>query len=595
MELRNIYCVILWVIATFEATRSESPDYWDQVARNELRRALNVRKIEKRPKNVVFFLGDGMGITTLTASRIYKGQLNGRRGEEGTLSFENFPHVGLSKTYNDDAQVPDSAGTATAFFCGKKAALGVIGLNSNAKLDVCSTAAGNEMSSILEWAQEAGKATGLVTTTRITHATPAGTYAHTPNRDWEYDGEIPAADRGRCKDIATQLIDSDPGRHIRVIFGGGRRMFLPTSAGGSRGDGLNLIDRWLREKSQLRPGKTFYVRNFTEMDQLDAANTDYVLGLFNSDHMKYELEREKTVNQSDREPSLKEMVEKAIDILVARNTGFFLAVEGGKIDHGHHAGQAKKAMHDVVAFDQAIEMAVNKLGTEDTLFVVTADHSHTLSMGGYAKRGGSILGFGGTANTLNTEPSHIHPDERVPYLTLAYANGPGGGMWFKRNYSDPGSIQPGPEDDNFIQDAGIKLGIESHGGEDVAIYANGPFAHLFHTLHEQNYIPVAIDYAACYRNQDAPHCREAETTGPTSKPEVGSTSVMSSSPTEPRTTTPTLFDPASSSTLSSNTASPAAYSSSPQVTTPSTGSSNTFSFLLISTIAFAVLIRGRPF
>ncbi|GAU92363.1 hypothetical protein RvY_04454-2 [Ramazzottius varieornatus] len=246
----------------------------------------------------------------------------------------------------------------------------------------------------------------------------------------------------------------------QVIFGGRRRMFLPKAGSsphgnGSRQDGVDLIDRWITQKAQT---KFFYVTNFTDMNQLEPANTDYVFGLFNNDHMNYELERNKTTNNANREPSLKEMTEKAIDILLRHGDGFFLAFEGGKIDHGHHAGKAKLAMYDVLAFDEAIEVAVNKLGTEETLFVVTADHSHSPSMGGYAKRGNSILGFGGAANTTGT----VFPNENVPYLTLAYANGPGGGLWFTGNYTDPASILPiGPEDDGFIQDAGIPLSSET--------------------------------------------------------------------------------------------------------------------------------------
>ena len=139
-------------------------------------------------------------------------------------------------------------------------------------------------------------------------------------------------------------------------------MFLPNTnvssyGKGSRSDGVDLISNWVLQRNLETfnsTGNASYVRNLLEMALLDPAKTDYVLGLFNTDHMSYELEREKTVNKTNREPSLREMTEKAIDILSRRDEGFFLAIEGGRVDHAHHAGKAKMAMHEVVAFDEAI-------------------------------------------------------------------------------------------------------------------------------------------------------------------------------------------------------------------------------------------------
>jgi alkaline phosphatase len=121
---------------------------------------------------------------------------------------------GALQTYNTDAQVPDSAGTATAIFCGEKARDGVIGVNQNVVLGNCSTLAGNEIPSIIHHSIEAGKWTGVVSTARITHATPAAAYAHSPHRDWESIGDIDEADRVKCTDIAYQLIHNNT--RIRV-------------------------------------------------------------------------------------------------------------------------------------------------------------------------------------------------------------------------------------------------------------------------------------------------------------------------------------------------------------------------------------------
>ncbi|TOF85906.1 alkaline phosphatase, partial [Vibrio parahaemolyticus] len=188
------------------------------VAKKELERTKTVTLNNNVAKNVILFLGDGMSIPTLTAARIYKGQLKKEGGEEGTLFFETFPHVGLSKTYNVNKQVADSASTATAYLTGVKTNYKTIGVDGTAIYKNCSSInESNKVSSILQWAQKAGKRTGVVTSTRVTHATPAGTYAHVADRDWECDGAISAEDEELCpavKDIATQLVEEEPGKSI---------------------------------------------------------------------------------------------------------------------------------------------------------------------------------------------------------------------------------------------------------------------------------------------------------------------------------------------------------------------------------------------
>ncbi|OQV26258.1 Alkaline phosphatase, tissue-nonspecific isozyme [Hypsibius exemplaris] len=499
----NLSLIVLFFILFFNPCQSESPNEWIKIANAELERALKTERIIQRPKNVVFFLGDGMGIATSTGARIYKGQINGRNGEEGSLTFEKFPHVGLSKTYNDDAQVPDSAGSATAFFSGQKAALGVIGLNSNARYGNCSSAQGNHITSILEWAQKAGKATGIVTTTRITHATPAGTYAHTPDRDWEtYVNGSDDADRAGCKDIARQLVEDLPGRDIRVIFGGGELHFLPTNETdswsknltGLRQDGRNLIKEWrIRKMAAGHGNRSRTISTGAQLNALNASQTDFVLGLFAPSHLSFDLLR---ANHTPKQPTIHEMTKKAIEILQKNEDGFFLMIEGGRIDHGHHDNHAKLAFHDTVAFDAAVEVALEMLPDNDTLFVVTSDHSHTIRIGGWPGRGESILK--GQGVNMGSDG--------LPFLTLSYANGPSAAN--NANGSRRNLTGLATDVDVFQQDALVPLKYETHGGEDVAIYAKGPFAHLFHTLHEQHYIPVAIDYAACYRSTAAQHCNK---------------------------------------------------------------------------------------
>ena len=144
-------------------------------------------------KNIILFVGDGMGVSTVTAARIFDGQKKGLLGEENSLSFGRFPFVGLSKTYNVDAQTPDSAGTMTALISGVKTDAGTIGVDENVVRGDCSSVAGSQVFTALELAEIAGLATGIVSTARITHATPAATYAKSADRDWENNSKLPAA------------------------------------------------------------------------------------------------------------------------------------------------------------------------------------------------------------------------------------------------------------------------------------------------------------------------------------------------------------------------------------------------------------------
>ena len=171
-----------------------------------------------RAKNVILFVGDGMGISTVTAGRIYEGQKRGVDGESNVLAMERLPYAALSKTYTHDAQVADSAPTAVAMVTGVKTRNDVIGFNSEAAVGDCAGSKGKEVMTLAAMAERAGQATGVVTTARITHATPAAMYAHTPHRDWEGDANMPAeAIAAGCKDIAHQLVAWPHGDGFEVI------------------------------------------------------------------------------------------------------------------------------------------------------------------------------------------------------------------------------------------------------------------------------------------------------------------------------------------------------------------------------------------
>ncbi|XP_065352793.1 alkaline phosphatase 4-like [Cloeon dipterum] len=462
----------------------EDKDFWYQEGKNRIRNQLTKKLSVNRAKNVIVFVGDGMGLTTITASRIYKGQINGELGEENYHSFELFPGVGLIKTYNTDAQVPDSAGTATAMFSGIKTKSGTFGIDATLPTGECDPAVfeAAKVDSILKWAQDAGKRTGLVTTTRITHATPAAAYAHVSDRDWECDSEIPSQYRDCMKDIAKQLVEDSPGKDINVIFGGGQQQLGFGNGDGScqREDGLNLTAIW--EENRKAEGVSH--RFVTTKGQMDELSTEEkVLGLFDFGHMAYELERENT-----EQPSIVNMTVKAIQMLQKAENGFVLIVEGGRIDHAHHDNYAKLALTEAIMFDEAIAAAVAMTSRENTLIVVTADHSHSLTFNGYPDRGNDILGF-----------AHNESDKKPVYETLTYANGPGFNVHRKEGalgagdylWKDP-TLMEDRDELYYRHFAPIFEKSETHGGEDVAIYAIGPFSHLFNGVFEQSYVAHAV-------------------------------------------------------------------------------------------------------
>ena len=476
-----------------------------------------VVKESGKAKNVILFVGDGMGISTVTAARIMAGQLEGKLGEEHQLSFETLPFSGFSKTYNVDAQTPDSAGTMTAMASGVKTDAGVIGVDEDIERGNCATVAGNELVTATELAEIAGKSTGIVSTARITHATPAATYAKSADRNWEDVSDMPeAAVTAGCEDIASQLVNFEANLEARyegldvdgleVVMGGGRRHFLPKDAAfnsadavssveGDRTDGRDLTAEW---KAKYPAGQ--YVVDQAGFDAIDAESTERVFGLFNESHMQYEADR---ANDVAGEPSLAEMTAKAIDVLDNNANGFMLTVEAGRIDHGHHAGNAYNALSDTIELSKAVQVALDKTSIEDTLIIVTADHSHVFTIAGYPKRGNPILGK--VVPVGSDEPSLAA--DNMPYTTVGYTNGGGfrdlgdetdadAGYNFapvtgRVDLTDVDTTTPG-----FHQEAVVPLGSETHAAEDVGVYAVGPGAHLVTGTNEQSLIFHVMDYAA---------------------------------------------------------------------------------------------------
>lgn len=456
---------------------------WYKDSQATLKQRLAQKPNVKKAKNVILLIADGNGVASNYITRLYVGQKQGGYGDEHLLAQDKFPHVALSKTYNSNAQTPDSAGTGTAMNTGVKTKAGVLGVSDKARRGKCEDVAANSIPGFSDLAAAEGKQVGVVSTARITHATPAAVYAHSGDRNWA--ASVPEG----CdqKTIAEQLIDEMQGGLIDIALGGGMRNFIPKAEGskGKRKDGRDLI------KEAQEKGITFV----SDTAGLKAANLDGktpLLGLFSNSHMSYEADR------GDKEPSIAEMTETAINYLSKSENGYYLMVESGRVDHANHAGNAYRTVTDGEAFADAVAKAVEMTG-DDTLIIVTADHSHALALNGYTGRGANILGLSYKINPDDTK--HLDElnlaDDGKPYTTIGFLNGPGSILKKSDDYKGARTAVTQAEaiDPDYIQEALVPKSSETHSGVDVAIYAQGPWAHLFNGTVEQNYVYHVMQHA----------------------------------------------------------------------------------------------------
>ncbi len=423
-----------------------------------------------KAKNVILFIGDGMGISTITAARIFDGQSKGMNGEGNRLSFEEFQNLALVKTYNLDAQVADSAGTASAMNTGMKTQIGKINVQPDGLYAGCADSTATPPTLFADLAENAGMSTGIVSTARLTHATPAAVYGHAQSRGWEIDSEISKDGQEKgCIDLAAQLVaygGKGANAGLEVALGGGQGAFFGKDEGGMRKDGQNLAIKWAKKSNAHS-----YVDTVSDLNAIDAATGQNVLGLFGKSHMSYEVDRDKGV-----QPSLTEMTRFAIDNLAARDTGYFLMVEAGRIDHAHHATNAYRALSETQELARAVALADEMTSDEDTLILVTADHSHVFTIAGYPKAGNPILGLVVSPESEDGKPSLA--GDKLPYTTLGYHNGP-------HIRDDVEQTDNMVQDKDYKQQTAIKRASETHGGEDVALFAKGPGAEQVHGIIDQ--------------------------------------------------------------------------------------------------------------
>lgn len=276
---------------------------------------------EAMPTNVILFIGDGMGYNQVAAAGLYA------HGASGTLSFEAFPNQAQVTTHSADSPVTDSAAAATAMATGHKVDNGVI--------SVARPGDGRELPTVLEQAASAGKATGLVTTTDISHATPAAFAAHELSR---YNSD---------QIVQDYLQQTRP----NVLFGG---------------------SLYLSESQATAAGYTV-VEDAAQLKALNTDSTTFVSGQFAAGNMTYEYDR----TEATTEPHLSEMTAAALDILDNNPMGFFLMVEGGRIDRAAHDHDLARMIHETLEFSRAVQTAMDwavAAGHSDTLILVTADH-----------------------------------------------------------------------------------------------------------------------------------------------------------------------------------------------------------------------------
>jgi len=439
------------------------------------------------PKNVIFFLGDGYGIVPMTAARIYAA------GEDGALTMDTFPETAFVKTYSLDAQVTDSAPSMAAYMTGVKSNNEVLSMNGDTKaiapgkdattgvssaVNNCPpTGNGASVPTLLELAIAQGRATGVVSTARLTHATPAATYAHVCHRNAEYEIARQAVPGGAGYNAAL-------GSGVDVLMGGISQYWRPynaTTTPAGRPDGRDLV-------AELQAKGYTYANDLASFNAAPTAAGSKLIALYDfaqsEGHMSYELDRDPA-----KEPSLAQMTTKSIDILSKRDKGYFLMVEGGRIDHALHGTNAARMLADAKAFDDAIQAALAKVKETDpelknTLIVVTADHDHTLVMNGYAAITGKTTatnpGILGLMRDYAAPTTPALDADGKPFTTLVFGNGENrvaGSRALMTALTDAAVT-----DKNYHQEAVIQMGIggETHGGSDVFLGAIGLGADSFH-------------------------------------------------------------------------------------------------------------------
>tara|TARA_B100000242_G_scaffold119679_1_gene83857 strand:- start:1764 stop:3086 length:1323 start_codon:yes stop_codon:yes gene_type:complete len=290
--------------------------------------------IKNKPKNIILLISDGMSLTQVSTYRLLKGGPNER------IAVDKFPVSGIVLTHSENAIVTDSASSATAFSTGRKTNNGALGLDEDNKI----------LENFTEIIDRYGYVSSLISTSEITHATPAAYASHVDLR-WKTD------------EISLQMMESN----VMTILGGGRHFFLPEDLGGKRSDGLNLLEQMESSRMVMTEKK--------ELDSFDHSDLGKVVGLFADEALR---DKEKPENHVF-EPSSSEMLNFAINRSEKFNEngckGFFIMLEGSQVDWAGHANDLNYLKREMQDFDEAVELALDyAIQNPDTLVIATADH-----------------------------------------------------------------------------------------------------------------------------------------------------------------------------------------------------------------------------
>ncbi|XP_058121992.1 membrane-bound alkaline phosphatase-like [Anopheles ziemanni] len=483
--------VLLVAFAAFsakvEAHEEHDAHHWKHMAHELLfeKKDYTMQKINVA-KNIMVFVGSGMSQPTVTAARFYNG------GDNETFSFERLKWSGNARTYCVNSRVPDPACAGTAFLTGVKSNLGTVAMDPTVNRGACELDPAKKLASIAKWALDAGKAVGFATTSRVTSGSNAALFANSPDSRWENDADVKAAgcNVNTVPDIAHQLIHGDIGKHFKVILGGGRKNFIPTTetdtATGARGlrtDGKNLIKEWQDSK---QGANATYITTNSQLGALDTSQIDFLLGLFDFDNLPYSTDIE-----SDT-PPLVRMVHYSLEMLQKKEhtNGFLLFVEDGNIRRAHQENKVRKALEQVRHYSGAFNMAHMMGSEQNTLFVSLNDVGSTLALPGYPAR--STDPVSSTAGTSDADA--------LPYLGLAYATGPAHSSFYRTTSGrlDPTVVLQGmPEPFERTCPASVPMAEGADGGEDAAVYASGPWAFMLSGGYEQHFIAHQIAFASC--------------------------------------------------------------------------------------------------
>lgn len=295
-------------------------------------------------------------------------------------------------------------------------------------------------------------------------------YGHSASRNIESDKDLQTPfDYEGCKSLSQQLLDSD----VDIALGGGLKEFNSDTLSAKTNETALTLYRDAQSLRHIDQNKLRPIKDGRK-----------ILGLFTPSHMSYEADRDNTL-----EPSIAEMTTFSMDHLSDNENGYVLMVEAGRIDHAHHEANAYRALKDLEAFNAAVEAAVAQ-ASDDTLILVTADHSHVFTMAGYPARGNPILGLtrGVDDTTGGPAAGYSLDQDGKPYTTLGYHNGPNVRATDSKPLTD--NLVQAPD---YRQQSAVNLSSETHAGEDVTLFATGPGAERFKGVMEQDEIGVILE------------------------------------------------------------------------------------------------------